>query len=120
MEAMSLVVYQSDPRTAQTLAVRLSQHFGSVNLARDYKEVRPAVFQHRADVLVLDLETSRPEDLGRLRHEFPTLCIVGTHRLADEKLWTEALNQGATDVCEPRGDEVLRSVMRERAHRIAA
>ena len=113
MAPINLVVYQNDPRTAQALAVCLSQHFGSVNLANRYEEVRPAIQRSRAHVLVLDLETSRSGEIGRLHHEFPSLCIVGTHRLADDQLWTEALNQGAADVCAPRNDEVVRSVLHE-------
>ena len=41
----------------------------------------------------------------------PSLCIVGTHRLADDKLWTEALSLGASDICEPRNDDVVRSLL---------
>jgi len=120
METLNLVVYHNDPRTAQALVVSLSQHFGSVKMADGYEEVRPAIKHNHADVLIFDLETSRPDEIGRLHHEFPSLCIVGTHRLADEKLWTEALGQGAEDLCEPRNDEVVRSVLRGHAHRAAA
>jgi len=120
MEALKVVVYHNDPRTAQALAVSLSQHFNTVQHARKYDEVRAAVQQQQADVLVMDLETSRSDEVRRLHREFPSLCIVGTHRLADEKIWTEALDQGAADVCEPRDVEVVRSVMRERGLRVAA
>src|ERR1700682_4859372 len=102
MEPRSVVLYQNDPRTAQTLAVSLSQHFDSVYLAGRYEDVRPAVARHRAEALVLDLETSGAAEVERLHHEFPSLCIVGTHRLADDKLWTEALNKSACDKCVPR------------------
>jgi DNA-binding NtrC family response regulator len=120
MQELSLVVYHNDPKTAQHLLASLSRHFESVRLARDCKEVRPAIAGNRADILILDLEASRPEEIGYLHREFPRLSIVATHRLADEKLWTEALEQGATDVCEPRDVDVLRSVLRERSHRAAA
>ena len=120
MDPLSLVIYHNDPRTAQALVVSFSQYFASVNLANKYEEVRLAVARYRADVLVLDLETSRSDEIGSLHREFPSLCIVATHRLADDDLWTEAMNQGAADVCEPRNDEVLRSVLRERAHHAVA
>jgi DNA-binding response OmpR family regulator len=120
MESLKVVVYHNDPRTAQALAVSLSQYFRTVQPARGYEEVRDAVERDHADVLILDLETSRSGEIGRLHREFPSLCIVGTHRLADETIWTEALDQGASDVCEPRENEVVRSVMRERTHRAAA
>jgi len=111
MEPLSVVLYQNDPRTAQTLAVSLSQHFDSVYLANTYQEVLPAVARHRAGAVVLDLETSGPGEVERLHHEYPSLCIVGTHRLADDQLWTEAMSLGASDICEPRNGDVVRSVL---------
>ncbi len=111
MEPLSVVLYQNDPRTAQTLAVSLSKHFNSVYLAHSYEEVGPAVAQHRAEALVLDLEISGSGEVERLHHEFPSLCIVGTHRLADDKLWAEAMSLGASDICEPRNSDVVRSVL---------
>lgn len=120
MEPLSLVIYHSDPRTAQALVVSLAEYFGPVNRVNKYEEIRSAVTCHRADVLVLDLETSRSDEVGRLHKEFPSLRIVATHRLADEGLWTEAMNQGADDLCEPRDEEVVRSVLRGRARRAAA
>jgi len=80
MEPFSVVLYQNDPRTAQTLAVSLSRHFDSVYLAGTYQDVLPAVARHRAEAVVLDLETSGPGEVERLHHEYPDLCIVGTDR----------------------------------------
>lgn len=120
MEPLSVVLYQNDPRTAQTLAVSLSQHFESVHLAHSYQDVSPAVAKHRAEALVLDLETSGPGEVERLHNEFPSLCIVGTHRLADDKLWAEAMSLGASDICEPRNDDVVRSVLHGLTHHAAA
>jgi len=119
MEVLNLVVFNNDPRTAQALAVSLSQHFRSVDLAKGYEEVRPAIRRNRADVLVLDMEASRSDEIERLHREFPSLRIVCTHRLADEQLWTEAMNHGAADVCEPRHDQVMNSVLREGMHAAA-
>jgi FixJ family two-component response regulator len=107
------------------LVVGLSEHFGPVNLVRRYEEVRSAVARYRASVLVLDLEafdrkTPGSNAIRDLRREFPSLCIVATHRLADDRVWTEAMNQGAADVCEPRNEEVIRAVMREHRHCSAA
>jgi DNA-binding NtrC family response regulator len=119
METLCVVLYQNDPRIAQVLAVSLSQHFDSVHLARTCEEVRPAVARHRAEALVLDLETSGPDEVDRLHREFPGLCIVGTHRLADDKLWAEAMSLGASDICEPRNDDVVRSLSHSVSHRLA-
>ena len=118
MEPLCVVLYQNDPRIAQVLAVSLSQHFDSVHLARTCEEVRPAVARHRAEALVLDLETSGPDEVDRLHREFPRLCIVGTHRLADDKLWAEAMSLGASDICEPRNDDVVRSLLHSVSHRL--
>jgi DNA-binding NtrC family response regulator len=120
MESLRVVLYQNDPGTAQTLAVSLSRHFESVYLARSYAEVRPAVARNRAEALVLDLETSGPGEVERLHNEFPGLCIVGTHRLADDKLWAEAMSLGASDICEPRNDEVVHSLLHRHTRHAAA
>lgn len=116
----NVVVYQYDRRTAQALAASLSKQSLAVHLARDREELRPTIVRNRPDVLVLDIETTPAGELERLHQEFPSLPIVCTHRLADDELWTEALSRGASDVCPPKQDEVVRSVMRERAHRAAA
>jgi DNA-binding NtrC family response regulator len=117
---LSVVLFQHDARTAQVLATSLSQQALSVHLARNREELSPAIARNRAEVLVLDMETSPASEVERLHHEFPSLSIVCTHRLADEELWAVALSHGASDFCEPRKDEVVRSVMREKAHRTAA
>ena len=119
MATQSVVLYQNDPKTAEILAVGLSQHFNSVYLAHSHEEVGPAIARQHAEALVLDLETSGPDEVQRLHHEFPSLCIVGTHRLADDKLWAEAMSLGASDICEPRKDQVVRSLLNKRAQRAA-
>jgi|SRR5208282_1531725 len=111
METPCVVLYQKDPGTAQTLAVGISKHFSSVYLARNYEEVRSTLARNRAEALVLDLETSGPDEVQHLHHEFPSLCIVGTHRLADDKLWAEAMSLGASDICEPRNGDVVRALL---------
>lgn len=120
MAPLNVVLYQYDARTAQALAYSLSQQSLSVHLARNQEELRPAIARNRAEVLVLDMERFSSREVEQIHHEFPSLSIVCTHRLADDELWTDALSHGAADVCEPRQDEVVRSVMRERAHRAAA
>lgn len=120
MEPLRVVLYHNDPGTAETLAMGLSQHFESVYLARSSADAGRAISQHHAEALVLDLEAVGWVDLEHLRQDFPSLCIVGTHRLADEELWTAALNQGASDICEPRPDEVVRSVLQGLTQRAVA
>lgn len=121
MQPASIVLYQKDAGAARTLVNRLSQHLHAVHLARTCEEIRPSIARHRAQVLILDLENSCLKEVERLHQEFPALSIVCTHRLADDQLWTEALTQGAADVCEPwNTDDVLRAIVREQSHVAAA
>ncbi len=121
MEPLNVVLYQHDAGTAQALAANLSQHFPSVHLTRNREEIRPAIARYRAEALILDVEGSDARELEGLHNEFPGLYIVCTHRLANDELWTEALNQGAADLCVPWNTvDVVRSLTRERARRAAA
>jgi len=118
---MNVVLYQGDSGTALTLVSSLSPHVRAVHMARSREEIRPAIARHRAEVLVLDMESTGANEVERLHHEFPGLSIVCTHRLADEELWARAMEQGAADVCEPcRTGDVVASVLRERTRHAAA
>lgn len=121
MQPLNVVLYQGDAGTALALVSSLSPYVRAVHMARTRDEIRPTIARHRAEVLVLDLETTCLDEVKHLHREFPGLSIVCTHRLADEELWAEALQQGASDMCEPRRtDEVVASVLREQAHHAAA
>jgi hypothetical protein len=62
------------------------------------------------------METASISDVEHLSREFPTACIVCTHRLADEDMWTAAVNAGAADVCPPSDTlGILRTAMRNAA-----
>ena len=120
MEPLRVVVYQNDEQTAERLAASLSPYFPSICLTRSRDEIRPAILRFRAEVLVLDVETSESSELERLHREFPNLSIVCTHRLANDELWTETLNQGAADLCVPWNTaDLVRSLTRECARRAA-
>jgi hypothetical protein len=54
-----------DSLTCVCCGETLFEHFDSVYLARTCEEVRPAVARHRAEALVLDLETSGPDEARR-------------------------------------------------------
>jgi DNA-binding NtrC family response regulator len=119
VEPITVVLYQHDSGTAQTLAASLSQQFASVYCTASTQELRPVIAKRRAEVAVVDLETSGSGEVDKLHREFPDLCIVGTHRLADDKLWAEAMTLGASDICEPRRDAVMQSVRQSISRRIA-
>ena len=109
----SVVVFESDPKVAQSLASRLSSHFHSVHLSRSRDELRERVAKSRPQAVILDMEYSRLTDVRNLHRDFPSLPIVCIHRVPDEELWIAALEAGASDVC-PADDvqNVLTSVLR--------
>jgi DNA-binding response OmpR family regulator len=99
MQALTIIVFQRDPRLAQSLASTLSLHYHAVHVATSVEELRVDVSRYRAEVAVLDVEASCLEDVTRLHREFPSVSIVCTHRVADEEMWTAALTAGASDMC---------------------
>ncbi|HTC47138.1 MAG TPA: hypothetical protein VK722_07435 [Candidatus Aquilonibacter sp.] len=95
----SVVVLESDPRIAKSLAGQLSSHFRAVHLAHSGEELRERVTHSHPEAVVLNMESSRLTDVRNLRSDFPSLPIVCTHRIPDEELWIAALEAGASDVC---------------------
>ena len=99
MQALTIVVFQREPRLAQALASTLSHHYHAVYVATSTDELRVDIPRHRADVAVVDMEASCLDEVSRLHREYPNVAIVCTHRIADEEMWTAALNAGASDMC---------------------
>jgi len=99
MQALSIVVFQSDLHQSQALAGTLSLHYHSVHVAKSPAELRTAIARYRAEVAVVDVEASCLAEVTQLHREFPGVSIVCTHRVADEEMWTAALNAGASDMC---------------------
>jgi hypothetical protein len=75
-------------------------------------------------VAVIDVEIAGLSEVQSMSREFSGMCIVCTHRLADDQLWTAALSAGATDVCPSRDTRaIVTSTLRyspARAHSVAA
>ena len=109
----SAVILESDSRLARSLAGGLSSHFNPVHLTHSKDELREKVAGSRPQVVILDMEYSRLNDVRNLRHEFPTLPIVCAYRIPDDELWIAAMEAGASDVC-PADDvqNVLNSALR--------
>lgn len=99
MKPLSVVVYQCNRECAEWLAKSLYNHFRLVNVARDLEELRLAIPRHSADVAIVDLERTGLEVVRQLHDDFAATSIVCTHRLADERLWAQALGAGAVDCC---------------------
>jgi DNA-binding NarL/FixJ family response regulator len=109
----SVVVLGNDSGLAQSLAGGLSSHFNSVDLTRSGDELRERVARKHPEVVIVDMEYSRLTDVRNLHNDFPSMPIVCTYRIPDEKLWIAAMEAGASDVC-PSDDvqNVLTSALR--------
>jgi DNA-binding NarL/FixJ family response regulator len=99
MKPLSVVVAQGNAKTADTLAKSLYNHFRVVNTAGSMNELLYSIPKHRADVAIVDLELAGVEQVEQLTRQFAATTIVCTHRLADEKMWAQALAAGAADCC---------------------
>jgi DNA-binding NtrC family response regulator len=101
MQPLNVVLLQGDSSVAQSLVSALANTFSSVHQVQSLGEMRTSIAKHRAGVAILDMEAASMSDVEHLSREFPKACIVCTHRLADEDMWTAAVNAGAADVCPP-------------------
>jgi DNA-binding NarL/FixJ family response regulator len=99
MKPLTVVVAQSNSITAETLAKSLYTHFRVVHLTADMNELRQAIPKSRADVVIVDLELATLKEVQQLKKDFFATTIVCTHRLADERMWMDALAAGASDCC---------------------
>jgi DNA-binding NtrC family response regulator len=123
MQPLNVVLLQSDSAIAQSLRSSLGSSFRSVHNARSLDELRTCIIRNRAAVVVIDMEVAALSDVEQLSREFPKTCIVCTHRLADDEMWTAALGAGAADVCPPSDTRcILTAALRStsRSHSAAA
>lgn len=111
----SIVVLERDPRVARSLAGGLRPHF-VVQLINTREELHDRLAKNHPQAVVLNIEQWRLTDVESLRHDFPQLPIVCTHRIPDEEMWMAAMEAGASDIC-PADDvqNVLTSVLRSMA-----
>ena len=99
METLSLALLQKDHRVARFLSGQLCHHFQAIHIVRGVAELRDAIIRFRPDVVVVDMEVATLADVERLHKEFHNVCLVCTHRIADEEMWTAAMDAGADDIC---------------------
>lgn len=98
MKPLSIIVAQSNAKTGESLTRSLCNHF-RVHTADSLSELLHSIPQHRADVAIVDLELAGLDQVQQLTRQFSETKIVCTHRLADEKMWADALAAGAADCC---------------------
>jgi DNA-binding NarL/FixJ family response regulator len=99
MRPINAVLAYHDPRSAEHLASVLRNQFRNLVVARSPEEVSSAVARLRAPFAVVDLELIGLAELKQLCAQFPSTAFVCIHRLADDRMWTEALAMGAVDCC---------------------
>jgi len=125
MRPINVVLAYHDPRSAERLASVLRSQFRNLVVAKSPEEVGTTVARLRAPFAVVDLELINLSELKQLCAQFPSTAFVCIHRLADDRMWTEALAMGAVDCCHS-GDAhgILmaseRYVVLSRAHHAAA
>jgi DNA-binding NarL/FixJ family response regulator len=121
MGVNNVVVLETNARVARSLAGKLSSHFNAVHLTSSGDELRERINRNHPQAVVLDMEASRLTDVRSLHRDYPSLPIVCTHRIPDERLWIDALEAGASDVCQSDdAQDVLTSVLRSVAGARAA
>jgi len=99
MRPINAVLAHHDPEAAQYLSASLTKEFRNLLVARSASELRISIAHYRAPFAVVDLELISLGQLKELCREFPATAFVGIHRLADDRMWSEALAMGAVDCC---------------------
>ena len=101
MRPFNAVIAHQDSASAQSLAASLMKEFRNLLVAKSAQELRSNVARFRAPFAVVDLELVGMAQLKELCREFPATAFVCIHRLADDRMWAEALAMGAVDCCHP-------------------
>ena len=99
MRPINAVLAHRDPGAAQYLAGSLSKEFRNLLVTRSAYELRANVARYRAPFAIIDLELISLAELKELCREFPATAFIGIHRLADDRMWADALAAGAVDCC---------------------
>jgi len=99
MRPINVVLAHHDPVSAERLAASLGKEFRNLVVAKSTEEARSAVARFRAPFAVVDLELIGLAELRELCQNFPSTAFVCIHRLADDRMWAQALSNGAVDCC---------------------
>jgi ActR/RegA family two-component response regulator len=99
MRPINAVLAHHDAVSSERLAASLGKQFRNLVLAGSFAEAKSAVARFRAPFAIVDLELVGLNELRELSREFPATAFVCIHRLADDRMWAEALAMGAVDCC---------------------
>jgi DNA-binding NarL/FixJ family response regulator len=99
MRPINVVLAYHDALSAERLAASFRNQFRNLTIARSPQEVSSPVERLHAPFAVVDLELIGIPELKQLCAQFPYTAFVCIHRLADDRMWSEALAAGAVDCC---------------------
>jgi ActR/RegA family two-component response regulator len=99
MRPINVVLAHHDAVSAGRLAASLGKEFRNLVVAKSAEETSSAVARFRAPFAVVDLELIDMAELKELCRNFPATAFVCIHRLADDRMWTQSLANGAVDCC---------------------
>jgi ActR/RegA family two-component response regulator len=99
MRPINVVLAHHDAVLAERLAASLNKQFRNLVTAQSCEELKSAVSRFHSPFAVVDLELLSLADLKDLCRKFPSTAFVCVHRLADDRMWSEALAAGAVDCC---------------------
>jgi ActR/RegA family two-component response regulator len=99
MRPINVVLAHHDAVAADRLAASLGKQFRNLAIAKSAGEIASAVARLRAPFAVVDLELVDFPRVKALCSQFPATAFVCIHRLADDRMWSDALAMGAVDCC---------------------
>ena len=99
MRPINVVLAHHDAVAADRLTACLNKQFRNLAIAKSAEEIAPAVARLRAPFAVVDLELVDFSKLKALCSNCPSTAFVCVHRLADDRMWSDALAMGAVDCC---------------------
>ncbi len=99
MRPINVVLALNDESTSERLTASLNKQFRNLVVAKTFPELKSAVSRFRAPFSVVDLDLLSLAEVKTLCHDFPATAFVCVHRLADDRMWSEALAAGAVDCC---------------------
>ncbi|MGZ4814798.1 MAG: hypothetical protein ACXVZV_05295 [Terriglobales bacterium] len=100
MLSLNVVLAQHDPTATSSLVNNLRGQCRAVTVSKK-DDLRQDILRSRANVAVVDLELFSLAEVQNICNEFKNVSVVCTHRLADEEIWTNVMNAGASDCCLP-------------------
>ena len=99
MRPINAVLAHHDTASTEQLGESLRKEFRNLVLVKSSTELRSAVARYRAPFAVVDLELISLDELKHLCQDSPATAFVCIHRLADDRMWSDALAVGAVDCC---------------------